>query len=775
MARGALRRHLTLAAAGVYSAPAALTDAEAASVPRSISPPITRSAISLAVAAGEMVLVHSGAGGVGLAAIALAQRLGVEVFATAGSEEKRDYLKSLGVNHVMDSRSLDFADDVMRTTGGRGVDVVLNALPGAFIDKGLSVVAPYGHFIELGKRDVYDDRAIGLKALRRNVSLHVVDVAALIDERPALARQMMDEVLRMFTAGELAPPPVKLFPANQAAEAFRYFSQGRHIGKIAIDLRDPDVDVRPGRDGGFAPDAGAAYLVTGGLSGFGFAIGRRLIEEGAGKVVLASRSGVARGETQGMLDRQLRANGADIEALALDVSDAGQVEAAIRRLAAGGTPLKGIIHAAVTYADAALAQMDRTKIEAVLATKVAGALNLTRAVLGAGAKLDFFLSLSSLAQVTGWRGQSNYAAANAFLEALAHLQRARGIPGCCLNLGMLGEAGFVARSHGMTSYLQSAGWLPISNDDALAAVATALASAAPVLTFAAADWQRLRASEVALAASGRLDSLAAAGEGPSSRSLMQLDAPAAQVQPPCRSCGRGGGGAAARCRQDRCAGAARAISGSNSLSSFELWNRIEAASATPIPLARFTEAATVEALAELLCALAEEALRSKSAAPRPWQAAACKKKLRKKRRCCCRANAWLRAMRNGAHVLGARPASTRSKPCGHGRAGCRQGTTRRGLGRGRATACAAGALDSVAAADFAVAAERPVDDATTPGSPARGPTAPRRSRCAPRVRRLDRWSAALVMQDCSKVSAARRPSRRQSTTGRTCGAARPPN
>jgi acyl transferase domain-containing protein/NADPH:quinone reductase-like Zn-dependent oxidoreductase/NAD(P)-dependent dehydrogenase (short-subunit alcohol dehydrogenase family)/acyl carrier protein len=614
MARGALRRFLTLPAARLYPAPVALTDAEAACVP-SVYLTVHYALSHLArTNAGDKVLVHSGAGGIGLAAVALTQRIGVEVYATAGSEEKRAYLKSLGVEHVMDSRSLDFADEVLSSTGGKGVDVVLNALPGAFIDKGLGIVAPYGHFVELGKRDVYGDRAIGLKALRKNVSLHVVDVAALIDERPALARQMMDELLQMFTAGEIKPPPVRLFAASQVADAFHHFSQGRHIGKIAIDLRDPDAEVHRGRDAGFAPDSQAAYLVTGGLSGFGFAIGQRLIDEGAGKVILASRSGVARSDAKEALER-LRATGADVEVLAVDVTDARQVDTAIRKLGAGGKPLKGIIHAAVTYADAALAQMDRAKIEAVLATKVDGAINLTRAAMTACLKLDFFLSLSSLAQVTGWRGQSNYAAANAFLEALAHVQRAHGIPGCCLNLGMLGEAGFVARNQSMTGYLQSAGWLPITNDDALAAAAMTVANTSPALTFAAADWPRLRASETALAASGRLDALAASeGDGADTRNLMQLDA--AARKPAALAIVRAQAAAVLRIDPAKIdAGSRLEDLGLDSLSSFELWNRIEAASATAIPLARFTEATTVDALAELLCALTEETSRLRSSTP----------------------------------------------------------------------------------------------------------------------------------------------------------------
>ncbi len=505
--------------------PAKLSDEQAAAIPSVYLTAHYALGHLARLRAGERVLVHSGAGGVGVAAIALAKRLGAEIYATAGSAEKRDYLKSLGVRKVMDSRSLGFADEVLAATGGEGVDVVLNALPGPFIEKGLACLAPSGRFIELGKRDIYDDRSLGLKALRRNISLHVVDLAALLDERPALIRELMDELIALFASGEIAPPPLTVFPAGQVTDAFRYFAQGKHIGKIVVDMRDPDAAVRAAPDG-CALDPDGSYLVTGGLSGFGFAIARDLVEAGAGRVVLASRSGVAHDEVAEEIAR-LKAQGADIVSLALDVADKAQVDKAIRDLAAGDKPLKGIVHAAVTYEDAPLDRMTPDKIAAVFAPKVAGGLNLTHAVIDSGAELDFFLSISSLAQVVGWRGQSNYAGANAFLEGLARAQRAHGIPGACLNLGMLGEAGFVARSEAMTGYLESAGWRPLANGEALRAVRTALASENANLTYAAADWTRLRASEQALAASPRLAPLAQGASDAAhaaGQSLAQLDA-----------------------------------------------------------------------------------------------------------------------------------------------------------------------------------------------------------------------------------------------------------
>jgi len=581
-----------------------LSDAEAASIPSVYLTAHYALNVLGRLLGGEAILVHSGTGGVGLAAIAMAKRLGADIFATAGSPEKRAYLERLGVSKATDSRSFSFADEILRATGGRGVDLVLNALPGPFIEKGLACLASYGRFIELGKRDIYDDRSLGLRALRRNISLHVVDLAALIDGRPDLAREMTRDVLTLFSTRELSPPPVSVFPAGQVTDAFRTFAEARHVGKIAIDLRDPALQVRA-QGNEFSVDPRGTYLVTGGLSGFGFAIGQRLAAAGAGRIVLISRSGEP-SETVREDIARLRESGADVVTLAVDVTEADDVATIISDLVRSAMPLRGIVHAAVAYADALLAHMTGDKIASVLAPKVAGGLNLTRSVLATGAELDFFLSVSSLAQVFGWRGQINYAAANAFLEALAIAQRARGIPGSCVNLGMLGEAGFVARSPTMANYLTSAGWLPMSNGEALRAVRMALASEHAVLTYAAADWQRLLHSEQALAASPRLAPLIAEKTGAAGvESLTRLQPSARKAA--AMTAIRNEIAAVLRTDPTKISAADQLGDlGLNSLSSFELWHRIEAALVMPIPLARFTKAPTLEALSELACAIATE-------------------------------------------------------------------------------------------------------------------------------------------------------------------------
>ena len=198
IARGSLSRFIDLDADRLHKIPDGLSDAEAASIP-SVFLTVWYGLVELArLQPGETLLIHNAAGGIGLAAVMLARHLGAKICATAGSEDKRNHLRNMGIPVVENSRSLDFADAVLDATDGRGVDVVLNALNGSFIEKSLQCLGAYGRFVELGKRDIYADRSIGLKALRRNISFHVVDLAALVEDRPEFVSNMMQKILARF-------------------------------------------------------------------------------------------------------------------------------------------------------------------------------------------------------------------------------------------------------------------------------------------------------------------------------------------------------------------------------------------------------------------------------------------------------------------------------------------------------------------------------------------------------------------------------------------------
>ena len=231
---GLMASHAVVPAELVFRKPANLSWEEAATLPLAFLTARYGLQTLAGMRRGERVLIHAGAGGVGLAAIQLAQQAGATVFATAGSEEKRQYLKQLGVEYVFDSRSTAFASEVLRATDSAGVDIVLNSLSGDFIDAGVSVLGRYGRFVEIGKRDIYEDRPLGLAPFRRNLSFFAVDLAAMLVERRELVSALFRQILKDFEDGTLRPLPVTTYPASQVAQMFQSMAGARHIGKLAV-------------------------------------------------------------------------------------------------------------------------------------------------------------------------------------------------------------------------------------------------------------------------------------------------------------------------------------------------------------------------------------------------------------------------------------------------------------------------------------------------------------------------------------------------------------
>ncbi|GIV97567.1 MAG: polyketide synthase [Herpetosiphonaceae bacterium] len=391
---------------------------------------------------GERVLIHSATGGVGLAAIQLAQLIGAEIFATAGTPEKRDYLRSLGIKHVMDSRSLEFADEIMEITNGEGVDVVLNSLPGEGIRKGLAVLRPFGRFIEIGKRDILQNSPIGLGFLEKNISFFVFELSSLMQERGPVVWSSMVELTPLFLKGMLKPLPTRVFELSEVEDAFHYLRQGKHIGKVVVRLPENDSEVQ------IAPSApairdDATYLLTGGLGGLGLTFADWLVERGARHIVLMSRS--ARAEESAQQLERWRAAGANVVLAQADVSHEEQVANVLEDIRRSMPPLKGVIHAAGVLDDGLLIHMTEERFDKVLAPKIQGAWNLHR--LTSADELDFMILCSSVASLLGAPGQTNYAAGNAFMDALVHHRRAQGLPALSINWGPWAEVGMAARQN----------------------------------------------------------------------------------------------------------------------------------------------------------------------------------------------------------------------------------------------------------------------------------------------------------------------------------------
>jgi NADPH:quinone reductase-like Zn-dependent oxidoreductase len=241
VAVGGFKAFVTVPAVGVLKKPASVTVETAAGIPVVFLTNLYALQHLARLSKGERVLIHSAAGGIGLSAVQIAHWIGAEVFATAGTPEKREFLESLGIAHVMDSRSLDFVGDVLKKTNGEGVDVILNSLTGDAIPKGLEILRPYGRFIELGKRDITEDAHIGLRPFGKGLSLIAVDLTWLQDMRPGLVDGMLRDLGILFVEETFKPLPTRFFPISQPATAFSFMSQGTHIGKIVFLVNGQEV------------------------------------------------------------------------------------------------------------------------------------------------------------------------------------------------------------------------------------------------------------------------------------------------------------------------------------------------------------------------------------------------------------------------------------------------------------------------------------------------------------------------------------------------------
>jgi polyketide synthase 5 len=387
---------------------------------------------------GDKVLIHSATGGVGQAAMAIARAAGAEIFATAGSEQRRQLLRDMGVEHVYDSRSVEFADQIREDTQGYGVDIVLNSVTGAAQRAGLELLAFGGRFVEIGKRDIYGDTRLGLFPFRRNLSFYAVDLALMSVSHPDRLRELLATVYLLTAEGDLPMPEFTQYPLADAATAIRMMSGAQHTGKLVLDIPHTGSSrlvVPPSQVRVFRADG--AYIVTGGLGGLGLFIAEKMAASGCGRIVLSSRSqpSVQALET---LER-IRATGVDVLVECGDIADPATAERLVAAATADGIPVRGVLHAAGVIEDAALTNITDELIERDWAPKVYGAWNLHTAT--AEQPLDWFCSFSSAAALVGSPGQGAYAAANSWLDAFSLWRRARGLPGTAIAWGAWGQIG----------------------------------------------------------------------------------------------------------------------------------------------------------------------------------------------------------------------------------------------------------------------------------------------------------------------------------------------
>lgn len=472
-APGALAARVITRVEAIAPLPEGLDPVQAATIPVAFMTALHALETCADLQASETVLIHGGAGAVGLAALQVAQAIGARIAMTAGSAAKRAFLRAAGAELVLDSRDPGFAD-ALRAAWPEGVDVVLNSLAGEAMERSLGLVKPFGRFVELGKRDYVENRRAPIRPLRRNASYFAVDVDELPRARPGQASRLLGQVRDRLQDGSLRPLPHALFGPEEVEAAFRTLQASAHIGKLVI--RPPAE--RPALAAPWAPPADQTLIVVGGTRGFGLATARWLVAQGAKHLALIGRSG---GEEAASALRELSALGGRPALHLCDAADAEALGATLTKIRAA-RPIGGVVHCAAVLDDGAATAMDAARFRRVLAPKLRAAENLDR--LTAGDPLTLFLLFSSATTTFGNPGQANYVAANAALEALARRRRAAGRPALAIGWGPIADVGMLADDREKAEKLnRRLGVTGMTAAESLAALPALLAAAdaAPLL------------------------------------------------------------------------------------------------------------------------------------------------------------------------------------------------------------------------------------------------------------------------------------------------------
>ncbi|HXY63977.1 MAG TPA: SDR family NAD(P)-dependent oxidoreductase, partial [Mycobacterium sp.] len=422
---------------------------------------------------GDRVLIHAASGGVGLAAIQMAQQHGAIVFATA-STYKRATLRKLGVEYVYDSRSTDFADQILADTDGAGVDVVLNSLTNeGFVEATVRATAQNGRFAEIAKRDIWTRAQMA--AARPDIAYEIVALDDTTLRDPEQIKRLLTEVSDGLASGEWTPLPVEIFPLTEARAAFRRMQQARHIGKIVLQMPNP-----------LQPRGDRSYLITGGLGAIGLHTAAYLAQLGAGDIVLTSRR-TPDADAQRAIDDITERYRCRIHTFAADVGDESQVDELLGRIRTELPPLAGVAHLAGVLDDALLPQQSLERFRTVLAPKAFGAYHLDR--LTKKDDLDFFIVSSSVSSLLGSPGQANYATANALLDGLVAERKAQGLPATGVNFGPWAKGG-MASSEAVRANVGAQLLVPLEPTAALHALAEVVANGTGQATVIKANWQR---------------------------------------------------------------------------------------------------------------------------------------------------------------------------------------------------------------------------------------------------------------------------------------------
>ncbi|MEV0077278.1 SDR family NAD(P)-dependent oxidoreductase [Nocardia neocaledoniensis] len=471
---------------------------------------------------GETVLVHGAAGGVGTAAVQIAEQHGAVVIGTASTEERRAKVREDGADHVLGSRSLTLVDEVLALTGGRGVDVILSTAPGELQRQNFTMVAEFGRIVEIGKADIYAGGVLDLSAFDKNIAYYSFDL-------DRMARVRRDDVLALIRRinarlddGTYRPLPFTCYGTAEVGQAFEAVARSSGGGRVALDLTETEPSVRPALPE-VRVEAAAEYLITGGFGAFGLATGRWLVGKGARRLTLLGRGG-ARTEAARAQLAAWAEQGVTVTAEQVDITDADAVAAVIARAHRPSTPLRGVFHTAGVIDDHRATAMNRDSLATVYRPKVDGMRALVAGLDAVDARLDHFVLYSSGSAMFGAVGQFAYTAANSALHAYADAVTRAGGVALAVGWGHMSGGGMAAADENIARYLRTTGFDSFDMDEGTGYLEQALRLGMTHAVIMPIDWSKVAATAPFFAQTGRLaEQIAAAAHDDSAAARLRTE------------------------------------------------------------------------------------------------------------------------------------------------------------------------------------------------------------------------------------------------------------
>lgn len=390
---------------------------------------------------GQSILIHSGTGGVGQAAIRIAQSYGCEIFTTVGSQAKKQFLLDhfplIEEDHIGNSHDCSFEDDILTLTNSKGVDIVLNSLSGEQLNASLRVLSRYGQFLEIGRYDILQNTQFGMEVFKKEIGFHGIGLDNVIKDNPVELAELINLVNEGLSAGVIQPLPSTVFASDKIEDAFRYMARGKHIGKVLINFNNRPVNAE--KRFWCSPDK--TWLITGGLGGFGIELTDWLIQKGAKHIVLCGRTGISNSYQKYRI-QHWRDQGVHIEISTEILCDVTQVRNLLKTFE-DKNPLGGIFHLAMVLQDTLFSNMDEKQFSAVCRPKIDAAKTLDNVSRELCKNLDYFVTFSSIVGSQGNMGQSNYGFANFAMDQLCRRRNLESLPALSIQWGQVGDVGYV--------------------------------------------------------------------------------------------------------------------------------------------------------------------------------------------------------------------------------------------------------------------------------------------------------------------------------------------